>query len=150
MDDPVLHRKFFREKALRLGDLKPRKYQVGAGPMGVAPITPEGPTYNPYTTKTVDGKIYSLDRAGNVIKVDYLPATTTQPQGGMSKLFQGLEAIVDPVSAYERGTYRKIGQTIFNPKTYKGIALVDRIAKSIPGYAAVEEGIDTNNTGHWK
>jgi hypothetical protein len=139
MDDSVLHRKFFREKALRLGDLKPRKYQVGAGPMGVAPITPEGPTYNPYTTKTVDGKIYSLDRAGNVIKVDYLPATTTQPQGGMSKLFQGLEAIVDPVSAYERGTYRKIGQSVFNPETYKGIG---RFAKSIPGYYAVEEGLN--------
>jgi hypothetical protein len=139
MDDPVLHRKFFREKALRLGDLKPRRYQLGAGPMGVAPITPEGPTYNPYTTKTVDGKVYSLDRAGNVIKVDYLPATTTQPQGGMSKLFQGLEAIVDPASAYERGTYRKIGQSVFNPETYKGIG---RFVKGIPGYAAVEEGID--------
>ena len=139
MDDPVLHRKFFREKALRLGDLKPRRYQLGAGPTGVAPITPEGPAYNPYTTKTVDGKVYSLDRAGNVVKVDYLPATTTQPQGGMSKLFQGLEAIVDPVSAYERGTYRKIGQSVFNPETYKGIG---RFAKSIPGYYAVEEGLN--------
>jgi len=139
MDDPVLHRKIFREKALRVGALKPRRYQLGAGPMGVAPITPEGPSYNPYTTKTVDGKVYSLDRAGNVIKVDYLPATTTQPQGGMSKLFQGLEAIVDPVSAYERGTYRKIGQSVFNPETYKGIG---RFAKSIPGYYAVEEGLN--------
>jgi hypothetical protein len=139
MNDPVLHRKLFREKALRIGALKPRSYQVGAGPMGVAPITPEGPAYNPYTTKTVDGKVYSLDRAGNVVKVDYLPATTTQPQGGMSKLFQGLEAIVDPVSAYERGTYRKIGQSVFNPETYKGIG---RFVKGIPGYAAVEEGID--------
>jgi hypothetical protein len=139
MDDPVLHRKLFREKALRVGALKPRRYQVGAGPMGVAPITPEGPAYNPYTTKTVDGKVYSLDRAGNVVKVDYLPATTTQPQGGMSKLFQGLEAIVDPVSAYERGTYRKIGQSVFNPETYKGIG---RFAKSIPGYYAVEEGLN--------
>jgi hypothetical protein len=139
MNDPVLHRKLFREKALRIGALKPRSYQVGAGPMGVAPITPEGPAYNPYTTKTVDGKVYSLDRAGNVVKVDYLPATTTQPQGGMSKLFQGLEAIVDPVSAYERGTYRKIGQSVFNPETYKGIG---RFAKSIPGYYAVEEGLN--------
>jgi hypothetical protein len=139
MNDSVLHRKLFREKALRIGALKPRRYQLGAGPMGVAPVTPEGPTYNPYTTKTVDGKVYSLDRAGNVIKVDYLPATTTQPQGGMSKLFQGLEAIVDPASAYERGTYRKIGQSVFNPETYKGIG---RFVKGIPGYAAVEEGID--------
>ena len=144
MNDPVLHRKFFREKALRLGALKPRSYQVGAGPMGVAPITPEGPTYNPYTTKTVDGKVYSLDRMGNVVKVDYLPATVNQPQGGMGKLFQGLEAIVDPASASERGTYRKIGQTIFNPKTYtEGIpALVKgagRILKQAPGYLAVEK-----------
>jgi hypothetical protein len=139
MDDPVLHRKFFREKALRVGALKPRRYQLGAGPMGVAPITPEGPSYNPYTTKTVDGKVYSLDRAGNVIKVDYLPATTNPPAQGMSRLFQGLEAIVDPVSAYERGTYRKIGQSVFNPETYKGIG---RFAKSIPGYVAVEEGLN--------
>jgi hypothetical protein len=139
MDDPVLHRKLFRERALRVGALKPRRYQVGAGPMGVAPITPEGPSYNPYTTKTVDGKVYSLDRAGNVIKVDYLPATTNPPAQGMSKLFQGLEAIVDPVSAYERGTYRKIGQSVFNPETYKGIG---RFAKSIPGYYAVEEGLN--------
>ena len=139
MDDPVLHRKLFREKALKVGALKPRRYQLGAGPMGVAPITPEGPTYNPYTTKTVDGKVYSLDRAGNVIKVDYLPATTNQPAQGMSRLFQGLEAIVDPVSAYERGTYRKIGQSVFNPETYKGIG---RFAKSIPGYYAVEEGLN--------
>jgi hypothetical protein len=140
MDDPVLHRKLFREKALRVGALKPRRYQVGAGPMGVAPITPEGPAYNPYTTKTVDGKVYSLDRAGNVVKVDYLPATTNSTStGGMSKLFQGLEAIVDPVSAYERGTYRKIGQSVFNPETYKGIG---RFAKSIPGYYAVEEGLN--------
>jgi hypothetical protein len=139
MDDPVLHRKLFRERALRVGALKPRRYQLGAGPMGVAPITPEGPSYNPYTTKTVDGKVYSLDRAGNVIKVDYLPTTTNPPAQGMSKLFQGLEAIVDPVSAYERGTYRKIGQSVFNPETYKGIG---RFAKSIPGYYAVEEGLN--------
>jgi len=139
MDDPVLHRKLFREKALKVGALKPRRYQLGAGPMGVAPITPEGPTYNPYTTKTVDGKVYSLDRMGNVVKVDYLPATINQPQGGMSKLFQGLEAIVDPASASERGTYRKVGQAIFNPETYKGIG---RFAKSIPGYVAVEEGLN--------
>jgi hypothetical protein len=147
MDDPVLHRKFFREKALRLGDLKPRKYQVGAGPMGVAPITPEGPTYNPYTTKTVDGKVYSLDRMGNVVKVDYLPATVNPPDKGMSRVLQGLEAIVDPPSAYERGTYRKIGQAVFNPETYKtigrgistGIKGIGNIAKQAPGYIAVEE-----------
>jgi hypothetical protein len=143
MDDPVLHRKLFRERALRVGVLKPRRYQLGAGPMGVAPITPEGPSYNPYTTKTVDGKVYSLDRAGNVIKVDYLPATTNPPAQGMSRLFQGLEAVVDPASAYERGTYRKIGQAVFNPETYKTAAKgIGRFAKTIPGYAAVEEGID--------
>jgi len=147
MDDPVLHRKFFREKALRLGALKPRRYQLGAGPMGVAPITPEGPSYNPYTTKTVDGKVYSLDRMGNVVKVDYLPAVSNPPAQGMSKLFQGLEAIVDPASASERGTYRKVGQAIFNPETYKtigrgistGIKGIGNIAKQAPGYIAVEE-----------
>ena len=143
MNDPVLHRKLFREKALRVGALKPRRYQLGAGPMGVAPITPEGPTYNPYTTKTVDGKVYSLDRMGNVVKVDYLPATINPPDKGMSRVLQGLEAIVDPPSAYERGTYRKIGQAVFNPETYKTIGRgIKGIAKSLPGYAAVEEGVD--------
>jgi hypothetical protein len=147
MNDPVLHRKFFREKALRLGALKPRSYQVGAGPMGVAPITPEGPTYNPYTTKTVDGKVYSLDRMGNVVKVDYLPAVSNPQAQGMSKLFQGLEAIVDPASASERGTYRKVGQAIFNPETYKSMGAtgvkavkgIGSILKQAPGYLAVEE-----------
>ena len=147
MDDPVLHRKLFREKALRVGALKPRRYQLGTGQMGVAPITPEGPTYNPLTTKTVDGKVYSLDRMGNVVKVEYLPATIPEGPKPMSRIFQGLEAIVDPASAYERGTYRKIGQTVFNPKTYtEGIpALVKgagRLLKPLPGYAAVEEGLN--------
>lgn len=147
MDDPVLHRKFFREKALKVGALKPRRYQLGTGQMGVAPITPEGPTYNPLTTKTVDGKVYSLDRMGNVVKVEYLPATIPEGPKPMSRIFQGLEAIVDPASAYERGTYRKIGQTVFNPKTYtEGIpALVKgagRLLKPLPGYAAVEEGLN--------
>jgi hypothetical protein len=65
----------------------------------------------------------------------------------MSKLFQGLEAIVDPASASERGTYRKVGQAIFNPETYKtigrgistGIKGIGNIAKQAPGYIAVEE-----------
>ena len=143
MDDPVLHRKLFREKALKVGALKPRRYQLGTGQMGVAPITPEGPTYNPLTTKTVDGKVYSLDRMGNVVKVEYLPATIPEGPKPMSRIFQGLEAIVDPASAYERGTYRKIGQAIFNPETYKSAAKgIGRFAKNIPGYAVVEEGID--------
>lgn len=140
MDDPVLHRKLFREKALRVGTLKPRRYQLGAGPMGVAPITPEGPTYNPLTTKTVDNKVYSLDRMGNVVKVEYLPATVPEGPKPMSRLFQGLEAIVDPASAYERGTYRKIGQAIFNPETYKTAAKgLGSLMKQAPGYIAVEE-----------
>ena len=147
MDDPVLHRKLFREKALRVGVLRPKRYQVGTGPMGVAPITPEGPTYNPYTTKTVDGKVYSLDRMGNVVKVDYLPANIPEGPKPMSRILQGLEAIVDPPSAYERGTYRKIGQAVFNPETYKSIGAtgvkavkgIGSILKQAPGYLAVEE-----------
>jgi hypothetical protein len=80
---------------------------------------------------------------GNVVKVDYLPAVSNPQAQGMSKLFQGLEAIVDPPSAYERGTYRKIGQAVFNPETYKSIGRgIKGIAKGLPGYAAVEEGVD--------
>ena len=40
MDDPVLHRKFFREKALRVGALKPRRYVLGTPETGVTGLNP--------------------------------------------------------------------------------------------------------------
>lgn len=150
MDDRVLQRKLFRKEALRVGAIKPRRYVLGApegGIIGNYPVTPEGTSYNPYTTKTKGSRVYSIDPKGNVVSTGYLPATIPPAQQGIGKVMQGLEAIVDPVGAYERGTYRKIGQTIFNPKTYtEGIpALVKGIGnlvKRVPGYAVAEEAVD--------
>lgn len=150
MNDTVLHRKFFREKALRVGAIKPRRYVLGApegGIVGNYPVTTEGPSYNPFTTKTKGSRVYSIDPKGNVVSTGYLPATIPPAQQGVGKVFQGIEAVVDPIGAYERGTYRKIGQTIFNPKTYtEGLPALAKgagnIVKRLPGYAAVEEVID--------
>ena len=68
MDDPVLHRKLFREKALRVGALKPRRYQLGAPETGV---TSGG--LNPFFTQESQGvnvsdKIYT-DSQGRTWKV---------------------------------------------------------------------------------
>ena len=113
MDDPVLHRKLFREKALRVGALKPRRYQLGAPETGV---TSGG--LNPFFTQESQGvnvsdKIYT-DSQGRTWKVTapgkyervYLPATigspsTLEPKG---KFYTTMEALLDPEKAVERGT----------------------------------------------
>jgi hypothetical protein len=116
MNDPVLHRKLFREKALRVGALKPRRYVLGAPEVGVS-----GTGLNPFFTQesqglgekiftTKDGKMYR-QVGGNVERV-YLPATTgtsstLEPRG---KFYTTMEAMLDPEKAIERGTYKKIGE----------------------------------------
>ena len=116
MNDPVLHRKLFREKALRIGALKPRRYVLGAPETGVS-----GTGLNPFFTQesqglgekiftTKDGKMYR-QVGGNVERV-YLPATTgtpstVEPRG---KFYTTMEAMLDPEKATERGTYKKIGE----------------------------------------
>ena len=116
MNDPVLHRKLFREKALRIGALKPRRYVLGAPETGVS-----GTGLNPFFTQesqglgekiftTKDGKMYR-QVGGNVERV-YLPATTgtpntVEPRG---KFYTTMEAMLDPEKAIERGTYKKIGE----------------------------------------
>ena len=116
MNDPVLHRKLFREKALRIGALKPRRYVLGAPETGVS-----GTGLNPFFTQesqglgekiftTKDGKMYR-QVGGNVERV-YLPATTgtrstLEPRG---KFYTTMEAMLDPEKAIERGTYKKIGE----------------------------------------
>jgi len=116
MNDPVLHRKLFREKALRIGALKPRRYVLGAPETGVS-----GTGLNPFFTQesqgigekiftTKDGKMYR-QVGGNVERI-YLPATTGTPSTlePRGKFYTTMEAMLDPEKASERGTYKKIGE----------------------------------------
>jgi hypothetical protein len=119
MNDPVLHRKLFREKALRIGALKPRRYVLGAPETGVS-----GTGLNPFFTQESQGlnvneRIFTNSK-GETFKIVspgkyervYLPATidkpsTLEPRG---KFYTTMEAMLDPEKASERGTYKKIGE----------------------------------------
>jgi hypothetical protein len=165
MDDPVLHRKIFRANALKKGALKPKGYVLGAGPLGIT-----GPSVNPYYTTESQGQQlrefvkggvrYVVDQTGNIVRKDYLPAvvkerTDLRPTKGISgTVYKGLEAVLDPESAYKRGTYgqitealkptgsyltekaKSIGSTLINPETY---------TKTIP--QGVMKGIKTAGPG---
>ena len=168
MDDPVLHRKIFRAKALKVGALKPKRYQLGAGPLGI-----QGAAVNPYYTTesqgekfrefVKDGKRYIVDSKGQIVKTEYLPAVIKEkapsadlrPTKGIGgKIYQGLETVLDPESAYKRGTYgqimeavkptgsylaekaKSIGSTLINPETY---------TKTIP--QGILKGIKTAGPG---
>jgi hypothetical protein len=165
MDDPVLHRKIFRANALKTGALKPKRYQIGAGPLGI-----QGPSVNPYYTTESQGQQlrefvkggvrYVVDQTGNIVRKDYLPAVVKEgsdlrPAKGIGgTIYKGLETIFDPESAYKRGTYgqitealkptgsylsekaKSIGSTLINPETY---------TKTIP--QGVMKGIKTAGPG---
>ena len=89
MDDPVLNRKMFRHTALRVGKLKPKKYNVGTPGYGVSPYGPfltnesQGisPIENQQGNRVVvrGGKRMTVDRFGNVIKTEYMPAVYKKP-----------------------------------------------------------------------
>ena len=117
MNDPVLHRKLFREKALRIGALKPRRYVLGAPETGVS-----GTGLNPFFTQesqgigekiftTKDGKMYRQVSPGVNERI-FLPATTGKPSTvePRGKFYTTMEAMLDPEKAIERGTYKKIGE----------------------------------------
>ena len=128
MDDPVLHRKMFRHKALRTGILKPKSYQVGAPGYGVSAFGPfltnESQGFPEEKVFYKDGKRYTVDRYGNVKAVEYMPAKYKGP--GMSTKIA--EAFLDPIKAYKEGTYGQLGRS-----AVEGI-------KSIPGYAKTAAG----------
>ena len=168
MDDPVLHRKVFRAKALKLGALKPKKYQLGAGPLGI-----QGASINPYYTTESQGQQfrefvkggvrYVVDPTGNIVKKEYLPAvikekaatTDLRPAKGISgTVYKGLETIFDPESAYKRGTYGQIVEAVKPAGSYLtekaksiGSTLInpETYTKTIP--QGVMKGIKTTGPG---
>ena len=119
MNDSVLHRKLFREKALRIGALKPRRYVLGAPETGVS-----GTGLNPFFTQESQGlnvneRIFTNSK-GETFKIVspgkyervYLPATIDKPSAlePRGKFYTTMEAMLDPEKASERGTYKKIGE----------------------------------------
>ena len=113
MNDSVLHRKLFREKALRIGALKPRRYVLGAPETGVS-----GTGLNPFFTQESQGlnvneRIFTNSK-GETFKIVspgkyervYLPATIDKPSAlePRGKFYTTMEAMLDPEKAIERGT----------------------------------------------
>lgn len=140
MNDPVLNRKMFRATALRTGAIRPQRYNVGAGIMGVEGtpfFTNESQGMGPNETRTFTkgSKVYTVNNAGQVIKVDTLPIKYQAPKKE-NLFFRTAERLLDP-EGYKKNVadVKRFGRYMASPAPYKGIA---SIAKAIPGYAGAE------------
>jgi len=164
VDDPVLHRKMFRHTALRVGKLKPKKYNVGAPGYGVSPYGPfltnesqgisnialENQPGNRVVIK--DGRRIIVDRFGNVVKTEYMPAKYKPGIGQrMSQSFFNFASRIPGVGTPEGmqknvEAIKRFGQKAVDPQTYirgaktvgKGIA---GIAKTTPMAIATEQAL---------
>jgi hypothetical protein len=140
MNDPVLNRKMFRATALRTRAIRPQRYNVGAGIMGVEGtpfFTNESQGMGPNETRTFTkgSKVYTVNSAGQVIKVDTLPIKYQAPKKE-NVFFRAAERLLDP-EGYKKNIadVKRFGKYMASPAPYKGIA---SIAKAIPGYAGAE------------
>jgi hypothetical protein len=140
MNDPVLNRKMFRTTALRTRAIRPQRYNVGAGIMGVEGtpfFTNESQGMGPNETRTFTkgSKVYTVNSAGQVIKVDTLPIKYQAPKKE-NVFFRAAERLLDP-EGYKKNVadVKRFGKYMASPAPYKGIA---SIAKAIPGYAGAE------------
>jgi hypothetical protein len=140
MNDPVLNRKMFRATALRTRAIKPQRYNVGAGIMGVEGtpfFTNESQGMGPNETRTFTkgSKVYTVNSAGQVIKVDTLPIKYQAPKKE-NIFFRTAERLLDP-EGYKKNIadVKRFGKYMASPAPYKGIA---SIAKAVPGYAGAE------------
>jgi hypothetical protein len=140
MNDPVLNRKMFRATALRTRAIRPQRYNVGAGIMGVEGtpfFTNESQGMGPNETRTFTkgSKVYTVNSAGQVIKVDTLPIKYQAPKKE-NVFFRAAERLLDP-EGYKKNIadVKRFGKYMASPAPYKGIA---SIAKAVPGYAGAE------------
>jgi hypothetical protein len=140
MNDPVLNRKMFRATALRTRAIRPQRYNVGAGIMGVEGtpfFTNESQGMGPNETRTFTkgSKVYTVNSAGQVIKVDTLPIKYQAPKKE-NLFFRTAERLLDP-EGYKKNIadVKRFGKYMASPAPYKGIA---SIAKAVPGYLGAE------------
>ena len=163
MDDPVLNRKMFRNVALRVGKLKPKKYNVGTPGYGVSPYGPfltnesqgVSPIENQPGNRIVvrDGRRMTVDRFGNVIKTEYMPVKYQKPGLGtrMGQTFFNVASRIPGVGTPEGmqknvEAMKRFGQAAIDPKTYmRGAQTVGRgitgIAKTTPAAIVTEQGL---------
>jgi hypothetical protein len=140
MNDPVLNRKMFRTTALRIGAIRPQRYNVGAGEMGVTGtpyFTTESQGMGPTETRTVTkgSKVYTIDSRGQVLKVDTLPINYQAPKKP-NIFFRTAERLLDP-EGFKKNTadIKRFGKYMASPDPYKGLA---SLAKAVPGYGGAE------------
>lgn len=166
MNDPVLNRKMFRQIALKKGKLQPKRYNTGSPAYGVSPYGPFltnesqgiGPNYleNQPGNRVVvkDGRRMIVDRFGNVIKTEYMPAPYKKPGLG-TRLSQGFFNVADRIPGIGSSegmqknvqSVRNFGKKATDPQTYlRGAKTVGSgiksIAKQTPSVIAVEKALE--------
>jgi hypothetical protein len=123
MNDPVLNRKMFRATALRTRAIRPQRYNVGAGIMGVEGtpyFTNESQGMGPNETRTFTkgSKVYTVNSAGQVIKVDTLPIKYQAPKKE-NIFFRAAERLLDP-EGYKKNIadVKRFGKYMATPDPY--------------------------------
>jgi hypothetical protein len=123
MNDPVLNRKMFRATALRTRAIRPQRYNVGAGIMGVEGtpyFTNESQGMGPNETRTFTkgSKVYTVNSAGQVIKVDTLPIKYQAPKKE-NVFFRAAGRLLDP-EGYKKNIadVKRFGKYMATPDPY--------------------------------
>ena len=162
MNDSVLNRKMFRATALRTGAIRPQRYNVGAGIMGVEGtpyFTNESQGMGPAETRTVTkgSKVYTIDNRGQVLKVETLPIKYQAPKKE-NVFFRAASRLLDP-EGYKKNVadVKRFGKYMATPdpylKTGRGIASIGKTASGYLGTEALanqllpEGGADAVSTG---
>jgi hypothetical protein len=158
MSTPVLNRKMFRTTALRIGAIRPQRYNVGAGEMGVTGtpyFTTESQGMGPTETRTVTkgSKVYTIDSRGQVLKVDTLPINYQAPKKP-NIFFRTAERLLDP-EGFKKNTadIKRFGKYMASPDPYKGLASIGRGisygvgADVLAQQVLPEKGVDAFRTG---
>lgn len=146
MDDPVLHRKMFRHKALRTGVLKPKKYNIGAPDFGVSTeVASRNPAYVQPSKTFIKGNIkYTVGPMGNIIASERIPVPQIEYKPGLStrfgnNFFNVAERLFDP-EGYKKNyrDVKRVGAALVNPETYKKAG--KGIGKGIKGFGKMSAG----------
>jgi hypothetical protein len=142
MNDPVLNRKMFRATALRTRAIRPQRYNVGAGIMGVEGtpfFTNESQGMGPNETRTFTkgSKVYTVNSAGQVIKVDTLPINYQAPKKE-NVFFRAAERLLDP-EGYKKNIadVKRFGKYMATPDPYLKAGILLVLVKA-SGYAGAE------------
>jgi hypothetical protein len=158
MSTSVLNRKMFRATALRIGAIRPQRYNVGAGEMGVTGtpyFTTESQGMGPTETRTVTrgSKVYTIDNRGQVLKVDTLPINYQAPKKP-NIFFRTAERLLDPEGFKKnKADIKRFGKYMASPDPYKGLASIGRGisygvgADVLAQQVLPEKGVDAFRTG---